>query len=149
MPKKCKKCLSCSMPRALSSITKLILSQWLGHKWGGGGGPPRGFSIRRPPLVVQGVLDTEDYLDAKAQHSNLNILAQVASEPLSIISPQAPRDHRKPSAKKRKSMFFFSAFLTDSFAIQNAFQKILKKMRKSMILASQNPPKTPPKSLLF
>ena len=26
-----------------------ILSQWPGHKWVGGGGPPRGVSIRRPP----------------------------------------------------------------------------------------------------
>ena len=30
-----------------------ILSQWPGHKWGGGGGPPRGVSIRRPPKVCQ------------------------------------------------------------------------------------------------
>ena len=36
---------------------RLILPPWAWQKRVGGGGPPRGVTIRRPPLGEQGVLD--------------------------------------------------------------------------------------------
>ena len=68
---------------------RLILSQWSGHKRGGGGAPPRGVTIRRPTVGVRSVLDRENYLNAKSQSSYLEVLAPDASDPSLFLSPGA------------------------------------------------------------
>ena len=66
--------------------------------------------------------------------------------------PQEAGDHRKPDAKKRKSLVFshfWSIFSPSEPRLKNDIEKTSKKVRKSRILASQNPPKTKPKSCFF
>ena len=70
--------------------------------------------------------------------------------PLPIIPPQARPVHRKPAAKKRKSLVFshcWSIFSPSGTRFKNDFEKTSKKVRKSKIFGSQNPPKTFPKCL--
>ena len=64
--------------------------------------------------------------------------------------PQEGGDHRRPGAKKRNSVvlcLFFSIFCSSKLRSKFSIEKTSKKMRKSMILASQNPPKMSPKCL--
>ena len=70
--------------------------------------------------------------------------------PLSVISPQWLRDHRSPVQKKRQQLVlgnFWSSFSSSDERVRNDFEKISKRMRKSRILPSPNPPKTIPKSI--
>ena len=79
------------------------------------------------------------------------VRSEVFETPI-LSFPQEPWDHRKPDAKKRKSLFFshFSAIFSPSEPrLKNDIEKISKKVRKSRILVSQTPPKTKPKSCLF
>ena len=81
-------------------------------------------------------------------------LLQVSHEifvfPLPIIPPQARPVHRKPDAKKRKSLVFshfWSIFSPSEPRLKNDIEKTSKKVRKSRILAFQNLPKILSKSL--
>ena len=56
---------------------RLILPPWPRQKKVGGGGPPLGVSIRRPPKVLQGVLDS--YHQLPHQTPDTNIEGLVAS----------------------------------------------------------------------
>ena len=69
--------------------------------------------------------------------------------PLSIISPREPGDDRNPGPKFgnfRPWRHLGSIFCPSETRFKNDFEKTPKKVRKSMILASQTPPKTYPKS---
>ena len=90
---------------------------------------------------------------SNTRHQHRMALLQVSHEifvfPLPIIPPQARPVHRKPAAKKRKSLVFshfWSIFSPSETRFKNDFEKPSRKMRKSRILASQNPPQTLPKS---
>ena len=121
---------------------------------GGGGVPPWGPSIRRPPKVCHSVRDAKlQTPTSNTRHQHRMALLQVSHEifvfPLPIIPPQARPVHRKPDAKKRKSLVFshfWSIFSPSETRFKNHVEKTSKKMRKSKILTSPNPPKTLPKS---
>ena len=132
----------------------------LAHKWGGGGGPPWG---EFNPPATEGVPTAcrIHFQLALSNHSwpistffrvvhSRNSIWSVLSPILSF--PQEPGDHRKPDAKKRKSLVFshfWSIFSPSEPRLKNDIEKTSKKVRKSRILASQTPPKTKPKSCLF
>ena len=66
-----------------------------------------------------------------------------------FFSPQEPGDHRRPCAKKRKNgtlSLFFSIFCPSKLQSKFCIEKTSKKVWKSMVLASQTPPKTRSKS---
>ena len=66
-----------------------------------------------------------------------------------FFSPQEPGDHRRPCAKKRKNgtlWLFFSIFCPSKLQSKFCTEKTSKKMRKSMVFATQTPPKTRTKS---
>ena len=126
------------------------------HKWGGGGGPPRGNSIRRPPKVCQRRARlTTNWLCPIAAGQSRHSFAHFdlkCSFPYPFLSPGAwgPPQTRRQKAEK----FGFFAFLVDFFAFRNALQKRLRKnIEKSAKIEdfglprpSQNPPKKPSKS---
>ena len=67
-----------------------------------------------------------------------------------IISPQEPWDDRNPEAFcgfLRLCRLFFAFFGSSATCFKNDIEKTPKKVGKSMILASQLPPKTVPKSI--
>ena len=139
--------------------------QELDHKWPdrqgwvGGGDPPRGVSIRRPPKVCRACWIELTSSSAKAPDlSQMAKLLMASSSSLSgswtplFFSPQEPGDHRRPCAKKRKSValwLFFSIFCPSKLQSKFCIEKTSKKVGKSRVLASQTPPKTKPKSCLF
>ena len=70
--------------------------------------------------------------------------------PLPIIPPQARPVHRSPAQKYRFLCLFRllgSIFSPSGTRFKNDFKKTSKKVRKSRILASPNPPKTYPKCI--
>ena len=89
----------------------------------------------------------------KHQTPTSNTLLQVSHEifvfPLPIIPPQARPVHRSPAQKYcllYLFLLFGSIFSPSGTRFKNDFEKTSKKVRKSKILASQNPPQTLPKS---
>ena len=79
---------------------------------GGGGVPPWGPSIRRPPKVCRACWITTTSLSTKAPDlSQMAKLLMASSSSCSessytplFFSPQEPGDHRRPCTKKRKSV---------------------------------------------
>ena len=66
-----------------------------------------------------------------------------------FFSPQEPGDHRRPCAKKRKNgtlWLFFSIFCFSKLQSKFCTEKTSKKVGKSMVFATQTPPKTRTKS---
>ena len=62
-----------------------------------------------------------------------------------FFSPQEPGDHRRPCAKKRKNgtlWLFFSIFCFSKLQSKFCTEKTSKKVGKSMVFATQTPPKT-------
>ena len=132
--------------------------QELDHKWPdrqgwvGGGDPPRGVSIRRPPKVCAACWTT---LDNRPQpfvrsHQQRAKLLMASSSSLSgswtplFFSPQEPGDHRRPCAKKRKSValwLFFSIFCPSKLQSKFCIEKTSKKMRKSRLWLPNTLPK--------
>ena len=68
--------------------------------------------------------------------------------PHPISFPPGPHIPRKLQEKRGKKFFvaFFSIFYPSKLQSKFCIEKMTKKMRKSRILAFQNPPKTLPKS---
>ena len=105
------------------------------------------------------VLDWFPTGSVQSQLANLTFFRAVRSRNSiwSVLSPilsfpQEPGDHRKPDAKKRKSLVFshfWSIFSPSEPRLKNDIEKTSKKVRKSRILAFPTPPKTKPKSCLF
>ena len=134
--------------------TEAYSTTMVGQKKVGGGGPPLGVSIRRPPKVGNGVLNsksTSPTSNTRHQHRwpCCKCLREFRVSPL-YISPRGSPVHRKPAAKKRKSLVFshfWSIFSPSETRFKNDYEKTSKKMRKSWILASQNPAQTHPNSL--
>ena len=124
---------------------------------GGGGVPPWGPSIRRPPKVCEAcwtiITSPFRYVQIKSQRANLKGQAHYARpgscSPL-FFSPQEAGDHRSPPLNLRVLRLvgpLGSIFCSSDTLFKNDIEKTSKKMRKSRILASQNPPKTHPKCL--
>ena len=91
---------------------------------------------------------------SNTRHQHRMALLQVSHEifvfPLSIISPQARPVHRSPAQKYRFLCLFRllgSIFGPSQTRFKNDFEKTSKKVRKSRILASENPLKTFRKSI--
>ena len=153
MPKMLKKTKKANHPHGATPKNATTKVLWPGLKRVGGGGPPQGVTIRRPPKVCRACWTNIMNFNIKHQTPTSNGLSTSVSEifmfPLSIISPQARPVHRKPAAKKRKSLVFshfWSFFSPSETRFKNDFEKTSKKLRKSRILASQNGPQTLPKS---
>ena len=114
-----------------------------------------GSSSRWPPNVCHSVRDANlKTPTSNTRHQHRMALLQVSHEifvfPLPIIPPQARPVHRSPAQKYRFLCLFRllgSIFSPSETRFKNDFEKTSKKMRKSRILASQNPPKTLPKCL--
>ena len=104
--------------------------------------------IRRLPkgcqaCQIQVQVPNSFYLEAR-----LEIEAKFAFPPSYNPSPQ-DRTYRKAAPKLGPKTFlatFFSIFCPSNLHSKICIEKITKKMRKSRILASQNPSKTLPKS---
>ena len=119
--------------------------------------PPGGVQSAAHRRCGNGVLNHNHiFLSAKAQDlSQMAKLQMASSSSLSgswtplFFSPQEPGDHRRPCAKKRKSValwLFLSIFCPSKLQSKFCIEKTSKKVRKSRILASQTPPKTRLKS---
>ena len=131
----------------------LFYHNGLGTNGGGGGAPPWGVSIRRPPKVCEAcwtiITSPVRYVLIKSQRANLKGQAHYARpgscSPL-FFSPQEAGDRRNPPSDLRFLRFF--GLLGRFFALLKRSSKFTsKKMRKSRIWASQNPPKIHPKWL--
>ena len=111
--------------------------------------PNGGFQSAAPPWWATACWTVNRHLRYDLEILLRNSSAKIRT-PLSFsLSPGPPR-HRKPGAKKWKSLLFsifepiFSRFKTHfDFDIE----KSSKNMRKTSILGSQTPPQTPPKSM--
>ena len=103
--------------------------------------PPLGAFNPPPTEGVRSVLDNNHiafrYVQIISQRANLRGQALYASlgscSPL-FFSPQEPGDHRRPWAKKRKSVvlwLFFSMFCPSKLQSKFCIEKMTKKMLKS------------------
>ena len=102
--------------------------------------PPWGSSIRRPPKVCRACSIKVTSSSAQATDLSQRAKLQMASSsflsgswtPL-CFSPQEPGDHRRPCAKKRKSVTFWLCFpIFGSSKLQSKFciEKTTEKTRK-------------------
>ena len=110
----------------------------------------------RPPKVCEAcwtiITSPFRYVQIKSQRANLRGQAPYASlgscSPI-FVFPQEGGDYRNPDAKIHHLRLvgpLGSIFCPSQACCENDFEKTSKKVRKSRILASQNPPKTLPKS---
>ena len=120
--------------------------------------PPLGVFNPPPTEGVQGVLNRmKDRLQpTSASHHKTPISKFLSrsgswlSDPSLLFSPQEGGDDRNPAPSSSHSPpldDFFSKFSPSKAFLKIYIEKTSKKVRKSRILASQNPPKTHPKCL--
>ena len=137
------------------SATTKAYSTTMGRATKGGrrGSPPGGFN---PPPPEGGARRARSICfnpNIKHQTPTSNTLLQVSHEifvfPLPLIPPQEPGDHRSPAQDLRFLCLvgsFWSIFSPSETRFKNGFEKPSKKVRKTRILASQNPSQTLRKS---
>ena len=118
----------------------------------GGVGPRRGLQLNLPPTEgVQGVLDQNCKVMANSASPSffLYLLHLKASDPSLFLSPGAwgPPESRPRFASSTFLGPLVLIFCSSETLFKIYIEKITKQMRKSRILASQNPPKTFPKCL--
>ena len=119
--------------------------------------PPLGAFNPPPTEGVRSVLDNSHiafrYVQIISQRANLKgqaLYARPGSCSPLFFSPQEAGDHRNPPLNLRVLRLVGSLgliFCSSDTLFKNDIEKTSKKMRKSRILASQNPPKILPKRL--
>ena len=102
------------------------------------------FKVQVPNIALQAFLDLKSLALKAYLKARLEIEAKFAFPPSYNPSPQGRTDRENRRKKKLKA--FFSIFCPSNLHSKICIEKITKKMRKSRILASQNPSKTLPKS---
>ena len=106
------------------------------------------FKVQGPNLASKAFLSQKSLTLKAYLGARLEIEAKFAFPPSYNPSPQGrtDRENRRKIAGKKKLKLFFSIFCPSNLHSKICIEKITKKMRKSRILASQNPSKTLPKS---
>ena len=106
------------------------------------------FKVQVPNIASKAFLNPKSLALKAYLKARLEIEAKFAFPPSYNPSPQ-DRTYRKAAPKLGPKTFlatFFSIFCPSNLHSKICIEKITKKMRKSRILASQNPSKTLPKS---
>ena len=114
--------------------------------WVGGGDPPGGFqsAAHRRCAGRAGLKSHRPQPKLQTYHKAPNSSSLSGSWTPLFFSPQEPGDHRRPCAKKRKSValwLFFSIFCPSKLQSKFCIEQTSKKMRKSRLWL----PKTLPK----
>ena len=145
-------CLECLCFRVLAAMGE-VLTEWGGRRCP----PPGGFQSAAHRRCAGRARPQSHRLQPKLQiyQQMAKFLMACSSScfegsytPL-FFSPQEPGDHRRPCAKKRKNgtlWLFFSIFCFSKLQSKFCTEKTSKKVGKSMVFATQTPPKTRTKS---
>ena len=119
--------------------------------------PPRGSSIRRPPKVRTACWTREwsvcifVKILALSSASKFSTRKLRSHNPSFCFSPGTSRTPEPPPKDASADLLarFLAIFGPSETHLKFCFEKISKKVRKSSILASQNPPQTLPKSTFW